>query len=191
MQRDRRIRHERAATQRPRDDRADMTQWWKGAATMAAGDTGGGRAVAATFEGPLRSDAALTALREAGFRPEQVAVRVAPGAGGGGSGGGEDGAGARTIALIAGVVLGALIGAALGWRLADGTLALVLATVIGAAAGAAIAGALARAGGGAATASARTGPRPGSVTLTVSADSADQAERAREILTHGGGDARP
>ncbi len=154
---------------------------------MATGDPGRGRTVAATFEGPLQSDGALTALKEAGFLPAQVAVRVAPGAAGGTADAGDDGNGARTIALVAGAILGAIVGALLGRTLVGGTLALALGAIVGALAGAAIAGVIARAGGAAAEPSRPTGPRPGSVTLTVSADSNDQAQRAREILAERGG----
>jgi len=154
---------------------------------MATGDAGRGQTVAATFEGPLRSDAALTALKEAGFQPAQVAVQVAPGTAGAGAT--DDGTGMRTIALIAGVVLGALIGAFLGRALVDTTLALVLGALVGAVAGAAIAGAIARAGAASSGSSGAT--RPGSVTLTVTTDSAAQAQQARGILAQRGGDVRP
>jgi len=162
--------------------------------TMATGDGGRGRTVVAIFEGPLRSDGALTALREAGFQPAQVAVQVAPGATGGTADSGGVGTGGRTLALVAGALLGALIGVLLGRALVGGTLALALGALVGALAGAAIAGALARAGGtGGATPNAapRTGSRPGSVTLTVSADNADQARQAREVLAQRDGAVRP
>jgi hypothetical protein len=158
---------------------------------MTTGNAGRGQTVAATFEGPLRSDAALTALKEAGFRPAQVAVQVTPGTAEGGT---DDGAGARTIALVAGAVLGAIVGAVLGRAFVGTTLALVLGALVGAIAGAAIAWAIARAGGGSAGTSASSGAgslRPGSVTLTVTADSADQAQQARGILSKGGGNVRP
>ncbi len=161
--------------------------------TMATGDGGRGRTVVAIFEGPLRSDGALTALREAGFQPAQVAVQVAPGATGGTADSGGVGTGGRTLALL-GALLGALIGVLLGRALVGGTLALALGALVGALAGAAIAGALAWAGGtGGATPNAapRTGSRPGSVTLTVIADNADQARQAREVLAQRGGAVRP
>ncbi len=156
---------------------------------MATGTKARGQTVAATFEGPLQSDGALTALKEAGFRPAQVVVKVAPGTSG--SGAADDGGGARTIALVAGVILGALVGAVLGRALVGGTLALALGAVVGALAGAAIAGAIARAGGGAAAPSGTAPPRPGSVTLTIAADSAAQAQQARGILAQRGGAIRP
>ena len=124
-----------------------------------------------------------------------MAVEVAPGKtvsiAGTYAGGAAEG-GLRTIAIIAGVILGAIIGAVLGVAIVGETLAIVLGAIVGAIIGAAIAGAVARAGGG------RGGHRPirsrcapGSVTLTVTADSAAQAQEAREILTRGGGVIRP
>jgi len=158
---------------------------------MTTGDTGRGRTVTATFEGPLQSDGALTALKEAGFQPAQVAVQVAPAAVGGDGAAAADGSGARTIALVAGAVLGALVGAVLGRAFVGGTLALALGALVGALVGAALAGALARVGGAAATPPPRTGPRPGSVTLTVIADTTGQAQQAREVLAQRGGAVRP
>ena len=158
--------------------------------TVATGEQRRGQTVAATFEGPLRSDAALTALKEAGFHPGQVAVQVTPGKGSTAAGSG-DGAGMRTIALAAGVILGALVGAFLGRTFGDGILALILAAVVGAVVGGSIARGLAGLGGGAATSSGSTAPRPGSVTLTVEADSAAQAQQARGILAQRGGAIRP
>ena len=154
---------------------------------MTTGDTGRGRTVTATFEGPLQSDGALTALKEAGFQPAQVAVQVAPAAVGGDGAAAADGSGARTIALVAGAVLGALVGAVLGRAFVGGTLALALGALVGALVGAA----LARVGGAAATPPPRTGPRPGSVTLTVIADTTGQAQQAREVLAQRGGAVRP
>lgn len=156
---------------------------------MANEGSSGGRTIAATFEGPLRSDAALTALKDAGFQPSQVAVQVVPKTAGAEAT--DDGTGARTIALVAGAVLGALVGAFLGRTLGSGTLALLLGALIGAVAGAAIAGAIARAGANApAPARDPNTPRPGSVTLTVTAESAAQAQEARSILTQQRGDIR-
>ncbi len=155
---------------------------------MATGDKSRGRTVAATFEGPLGSDAALTALKDAGFQPAQVAVRVAPGTAAS-TGAGDDGAGARTIALVAGVVLGALVGALIGRGVGNGTLALVLGALIGAIVGAAIAGALARRGANKPPpARDPKTPRPGSVTLTITTESAAQAQQARSILAKQRGD---
>ncbi len=155
---------------------------------MATGTKPGGRTVAATFEGPLRSDAALTALKDAGFQPAQVAVQVTPDAAAS-TGAGDDGAGARTIALVAGVVLGAIVGALIGRDVGSGTLALILGAVIGAVVGAAIAGALARMGANKpAPARDPKTPRPGSVTLTITAESAAQAQQARSILAKQRGD---
>ncbi len=146
------------------------------------------RTIAATFEGPLRSDAALTALKDAGFQPSQVAVRVAPGIAAS-TGAGDDGAGARTIALVAGVVLGAIVGALIGRGVGSGTLALVLGALIGALVGAALAAALARMGANKpAPARDPKTSRPGSVTLTVTAESAAQAQQARSILAKQRGD---
>ena len=72
-----------------------------------------------------------------------------------------------------------------------GTLALVLGALIGAIAGAAIAGALTRVGANApAPVRDPNTPRPGSVTLTVTAESAAQAQQARGILAKQGGDIR-
>jgi len=174
-------------TDRPRDDRAGRNAGVEEDA-MATGTKARGQTVAATFEGPLRSDAALTALKDAGFQPSQVAVQVAPGTAAS-TGAGDDGAGARTIALVAGVVLGALVGALIGRGLGDGTLALVLGAVIGAVVGAALAAALARRGANkpAPGRDPKT-PRPGSVTLTVTAASAAQAQQARSILAKQRGD---
>ncbi len=155
---------------------------------MANEDSRGGRTVAATFEGPLRSDTALTALKDAGFQPSQVAVQVAPGTAAS-TDAGDDGSGARTIALVAGVVLGAIVGALIGRGVGNGTLALVLGALIGAIVGAAIAGALARMGANQpAPARDPKTPRPGSVTLTVTAESAAQAQQARSILAKQRGD---
>lgn len=155
---------------------------------MANESSRSGQTIAATFEGPLRSDAALTALKDAGFQPSQVAVQVAPGTAAS-TGAGDDGAGARTIALVAGVVLGAIVGALIGRGVGDGTLALVLGALIGALVGAALAGALARMGANKpAPAREPKTPRPGSVTLTVTAESAAQAQQARSILAKQRGD---
>jgi len=173
---------------RPHNDRVGIDTGERERA-MATEKQARGQTVVATFEGPLRSDTALTALKEAGFRPGQVAVQVAGGKGTGG-GGAADGAGSRTTALVAGVVLGAIVGAILGATLGNGTLAIVLGALLGAVVGGAIAGAIARAGGGAAATGAAT-PRPGSVTLTVTADSTTQAQQARGILAQRGGDIRP
>ncbi len=101
---------------------------------MANGKQTRGQTVAATFEGPLRSDAALSALKDAGFQPGQVAVQVIPGKESTTSGA-DNGAGVRTVALAAGVILGAIVGAFLGRTFGDGTLALILGAVIGAVVG--------------------------------------------------------
>lgn len=146
------------------------------------GGTGAGRqTVVGTVDGANHSDKVIDALKTAGFRPDQVTVQVHQG----GANGGMDEGTSRSIALGLGVILGALVGALIGRQLGDDTLALLIGAAIGAAAGGAIAGAIARAGAGRASGGA-SAPRPGSVSLTVRADSAEQEREARTLFERHG-----
>lgn len=147
----------------------------------------GGRTLTAVFDGANQSEGVLSALKAAGFRAEQVRAAVHDPAAEGGAGA----AGGATIAAVLGAVLGALLGGILGRVLLDGTLPILLGALAGAVAGAAIAITVARTIGARQPVADATGMRPGSVTLTLTADDADQEREARAIFERQGGRIRP
>ncbi len=154
-------------------------------ATKPQGGAGG--RVAARFDGANQSEAALRALQGAGFRADQVAAEVYNPRAAEAQAGPETGGGGAVAVPILGAVLGALLGGVLGRAIVGGTTAILLAAIVGAVAGAAIALAIARAGASRSPASDAAGQRAGSVTLTVTPDSAEQARAARTtLLGHGG-----
>lgn len=158
------------------------------ATEMTSGDAprgGAGGRVAARFDGANQSETALRELQGAGFRADQVAAEVYNPQTDGAAGGLTAG-----MVPILGAVLGAILGGVLGLAFVGSTTAIVLGAIVGAVAGALIALAVARAGA-ASAASAAPPQRPGSVTLTVTADSAEQLRAARAALTGHGGQELP
>jgi hypothetical protein len=158
--------------------------------------------VVAVFDGPGHAEQALNELKEAAFTPEQVSVVA------------KDERetrdlventemGAETKGAGTGAVLGGLGGGVLGWLVGIGALAIpgvgpivaagALATTLGGAALGAAAGGLvgALAGAGVPEEDAKGYQErvtQGGILLTVSANSAKQAEEARGIFDHHGAD---
>ena len=157
------------------------------------------RTVVGVFDGPNHAEQALNELRDAGFQPEQVSVvardnretqdmveRTGMGAEGAGTG----------------AVLGGITGGVLGWLVGIGALAIpgigpivaagALATTLGGAAIGAVAGGLigALVDLGIPEEEARgyeEHVRKGSILLTVSANSDEQARQAHQIFDRRGG----
>ena len=168
-----------------------------------AANTGDRRTVVGVFDGPNHAEMALNELKGAGFTPEQVSVvardnretrEMVESTGMGGEGTGT------------GAFLGGITGGVLGWLVGIGALAIpgigpivaagALATTLGGAALGAVAGGLigALTDMGVPEEHARgyeENVRQGSILLTVSANSDQQARQAHQIFErHGGGDVR-
>ena len=171
--------------------------------TSSTPNTGDRRTVVGVFDGPNHAERALNELKDSGFTPEQVSVvardnretrEMAERTGMGGEGTGT------------GAFLGGITGGILGWLVGIGALAIpgigpivaagALATTLGGAALGAVAGGLigALTDMGVPEEHARgyeENVRQGSILLTVSANSDQQARRAHQIFNqHGGSDVR-
>src|SRR5947209_3247618 len=169
----------------------------------ATNTTTGRRTVVGVFDGPNHAEQALNELKNSGFSPEQVSVVAKDNRETRGmvesTGMGAEGAGT-------GAVLGGITGGVLGWLVGIGALAIpgigpivaagALATTLGGAALGAVAGGLigALVDLGIPEEEARgyeESVRKGSILLTVTANSDQQAHQAREIFNrHGGADVR-
>lgn len=169
--------------------------------------SGGRHDITGVFDGANHADRAVTALKDAGFSPEQVDVSVpsqdgstsAASAAGGAAAGGLAGAlPAAAIGGVIGLVLGLLIGLDIVPSFAGLADAGPIATAIGGLVLGAIVGGLIGlllgASKGAADATAPQSGKPlrkGSVLLTVHATSQQQAQEARQLFeSHGAADIR-
>ncbi len=171
--------------------------------TAGGTNTGDRRTVVGVFDGPRHAEQALNDLKDSGFTPEQVSVvardnretrDMVESTGMGGEGAGT------------GAFLGGITGGILGWMVGIGALAIpgvgpivaagALATTLGGAALGAVAGGLigALTDMGVPEEHAKgyeENVRQGSILLTVSANTDEQARQAHGIFNrHGGSDVR-
>jgi Heat induced stress protein YflT domain len=169
-----------------------MTMADRTGATRATGYT-----VAGVFNSEREAEQALSALKDAGFTPDQVSVVAKDTRGTQQMVERSDMAGAETTGATAGAFLGGLTGGVAGWLIGIGALAIpgigpivaagALATTLGGAAVGAVAGGLlgALVGAGIPEDDARTYEthvKEGRILITTQANSSAQAQEARDAF---------